>query len=297
MRRREFTIGSIAALSTVIAPPRAQAGEAASQLAQLERDTGGRFGVFAVDTGSGWSLAHREHERFPMCSTFKLLAVSAVLANVDRGHEQLLRQVTYGTSDLLPYAPTTRKYVGRGYMTVGALCEAAIALSDNTAANLLLRELGGPPAVTRYARVLRDPKTRLDRTEPTLNTAIPGDPRDTTTPYWMAHDMHEILLGNALSVPLRERLTHWLVACQTGKELLRAGVPSTWREGDKTGLGGRRNATGANDTRNDIAILWPPRRAPLLVTAYLTSATLAEGERDAALARVGRIVSAALVAA
>lgn len=224
-----------------------------------------------------------------MCSTFKLLAVSAMLARVDRGHERLDRRVAYGPRDLLDYAPVTKAHVHDGSLSVGALCAAAIEVSDNTAANLLLRELGGPAAVTRFARSLGDPVTRLDRTEPDLNTAIPGDPRDTTSPRAMARDLQAVGLGSGLSAASRTRLSGWLAHCATGADRLRAGIPSTWRAGDKTG-------SGAHGTANDVAMLTPPSRAPIIVAAYLTGATISSDARDALLANVARLVVKAFAA-
>jgi beta-lactamase class A len=253
-------------------------------LTELEAHSGGRLGVFALDTGSGRSLAHRASERFPMCSTFKLLAVSAVLARVDRRAERLDRRIPYGTHDLLSYAPVTTLHVHAGSMSVGALCAATIELSDNTAANLLLRDLGGPPEVTRFARILGDPSTRLDRNEPTVNTAIPGDIRDTTTPHAMARDLRVLVTGSALSRHSRTLLAGWLAYAQTGTTRLRAGLPFGWRAGDKTG-------SGDNGTANDIAVIYPPGRAPVIVTAYLTGATVSSASRDTLLANVGRVVS------
>ena len=167
---------------------------------------------------------------------------------------------------------------------MAALCEATMTLSDNAAANLLLAQLGGPPAVTALARALGDRVTRLDRTETALNSAIPGDPSDTTSPQAMIGLMRRLLLGDALSVPSREQLTAWMTGATTGLTALRAGVPSGWRAGDKTGA-------GDHGTRNDIAIFWPPNRAPILVAAFFTGtdATLEQG--NATMAEIGRIVA------
>lgn len=155
-----------------------------SSLGDVERRLGGRLGVAVLDTHTGHRVGYHEGERFPMCSTFKLLAVTAVLSRVDGSQEQLDRRIAYGESDLLEYAPVTRAHVGEGGMTLGDLCAAAIEQSDNTAANLILGTLGGPSAVTAYARSLGDSVTRLDRTEPTLNDWQPGEQRDTTSPGW-----------------------------------------------------------------------------------------------------------------
>lgn len=248
----------------------------------IENRVGGRLGVFAFDTGNGRSIAYRAAERFPMCSTFKSLAVAAVLARVDAGQERLARRVPYTHRDLLDYAPVTRAHAGQGWMTIEALCQAAIELSDNTAANLLLASLGGPHAVTRYARSLGDEVTRLDRTEPSLNEYKPGELRDTTSPEAMARDWERILVGEALSAHSRNLLRGWLIADKTGLDCIRAGVPKDWVAGDKTG-------SGENGTRNDVAILKPPGRTPIIVAAYLTGATAFSSARNAALAEVGRI--------
>jgi beta-lactamase class A len=168
-------------------------------------------------------------------------------------------------------------------MTLSALCAAAIEYSDNTAANLLLREMGDPPALTRFARSIGDPVTRLDRNEPTLNEAIPGDPRDTTSPATMLADMRRILLGDVLRPASRSQIDAWLAGNTTGMKRLRAGLPPDWQVGDKTGNG----AT----TLNDIAIIRPPGRQPILATVYLAEAKLSDAERDKPIAAVGEVVA------
>jgi beta-lactamase class A len=284
MQRRDVLKGMVLAGAAVALarPLRAAAkglGVEAS-LATLERQHGGRLGVAIHDTGSGRRVAHRGDERFLMCSTFKLLLAAAVLQRVDSGEEKLDRRIVFGKGALLEWAPVTRKHVGPPGMTVSALCEAAVTQSDNTAANLLLKQIGGPQALTAYARSLGDPLTRLDRTEPTLNR--PDGDKNTTTPVAMLRDVHELLLGDALSSASRERLTGWLLANQTGGDSLRAGLPSDWREGDKTGSG--------DTATNDVAILWPPQRKPVLVAAYYENANATGKDRHAVLAEVGRIV-------
>lgn len=185
---------------------------------------------------------------------------------------------------MLAWAPVTSHRTGAPGMSVAELCQAAITVSDNTAANLLLASLGGPAAVTAYARGLGDPLTRLDRIEPELNTGSPGDVRDTTTPNAMLADLRALLLGNALSASSRQQLAEWLRATRTGTGKLRAGVPGDWRVGDKTG-------SGAQGESNDIAIIWPPQRKPLLVTAYYAASSADAAGRDAVLAAVGRIAA------
>lgn len=264
----------------------AAAMAAVDKLVALEARIGGRLGVAALDVASGARLAHRDDERFAMCSTFKAMAVAALLAKVDRGAERLDRFVRFGEADLLEYAPAARAHVRDGGMRLADLCAAAVMLSDNTAANLILHAIGGPAGWTGFVRSLGDACSRLDRTEPTLNTADVGDPRDTTTPLAMLGDLQLTVLGKVLSPASRERLAGWMVRCQTGDARLRAGLPVAWRIADKTG-------TGAHAACGDIAVAWAPA-GPIVITSYLTGAEAASpAERDAAHAEVGRIVAAA----
>lgn len=286
--RRVWTRRGLIA-SAALAPFAAWAGDNPEGLIQaIETRVGGRLGVSALDTQTGRRIAWRADERFPMCSTFKLLLVTRVLRKVENGEEKLDRWVKYAQSDLLDYAPVAKEHLDKGGMTVKDLCEAAIVWSDNTCANLLLASVGGPKGVTLQARALGDAMTRLDRTEPTLNTAIPGDPRDTTTPSAMLDDMDRILLHDVLQDGLRQRLIDWMVACRTAANRIRAGVPSGWMRGNKTG-------TGANGTTNDIAVLWPPGRKPILLTVYFTGSKASSSDCEAAIADVARIVSTVFV--
>lgn len=287
MRRRELlkgmALGGAAIAMGHLAHAAAETAPsgAGTRLAALERRHGGRLGVAIFDTGSGRREGHRADERFLICSTFKLLLAAAVLQRVDQGRERLGRRIVFGKDVLLGYAPITKQHVGSPGMMVSELCAAAITLSDNTAANLLLKEIGGPQAVTAYARGLGDEATLLDRIEPALN------PYDMTTPKAMLGDMRQLLLGDRLSQASRALLISWLVACQTGLQSLRAGLPGDWRVGDKTGQWDG-NGQGAN---NDIAIVWPPNRKPILVAAYYMNHTTDPSTRKAVLADVGRIVA------
>ena len=218
-----------------------------------------------------------------MCSTFKFLAAAATLKRVDDKPDHLDRIVSYGEADLLDYAPVTKRHVEDGGMMLAALCAAAIEYSDNTAANLLLREMGGPTALTRFARAIGDPVTRLDRNEPTLNEAKPGDDRDTTSPAAMLADMRKILLGGVLSPDSRAQLDAWLAANTTGAKRLRAGLPPYWQVGDKTGTG--------NGAFGDIAIIRPPGRQPILATVYIAESKLSAADRDKPFADVGEVIA------
>ena len=261
--------------------------DAANQIAAVESRLGGQMGVAVWDTGSGKRLVYRPEERFPMCSTFKFLAAAAVLKRVDEKQEQLDRFVSYGAKDILEYAPVAKAHLKEGGMTLGALCAAAIEQSDNTAANLLLDAIGGPAGVTNFARSLGDQVTRLDRKEPELNSAIPGDERDTTTPGSMLADMTRIFTGDVLSQSSRSKLEGWLQGNKTGAAMIRAGVPTNWIVGDKTGR-------GANGATNDIAIMRPPGRAPVLLAIYSVESTATANDRAAAIAEAAKIVAESL---
>lgn len=223
-----------------------------------------------------------------MCSTFKLPLAGWMLALVDQGKERLDARVQYPASQVVDYSPVSGPKAGAGGgLTVGELCSATVSLSDNTAANVLLARHGGPAGFTAFVRSLGDPITRLDRTEPTLNEAAVGDPRDTTTPLAMLQTMQKLVLGNALSPMSRAWLQRWLVETSTGDKRLRAGVPG-WKVGDKTGT------AGDSGTANDIGVLWPQDGgAPVLVTCYLTRSKASPEQRDAAIAQVARAVAAA----
>ncbi len=278
--RRSFLAAPLLALP-------ASADDAASRLAELERRNGGRLGVAALDTASGRRVAHRAEERFPLCSTFKFLAAGFVLARVDRGEEKLDRRVVFAEKDLVTYSPVTKDHVGPGGMTMAEICDAAVTLSDNTAGNLMFASFGGPAGLTSYARSLGDRATRLDRIETELNEAKPGDPRDTTTPVAMVGTMQRLLIEDSLSAVSRDRLIGWLVASKTGARRVRAGLPADWRVGDKTG-------TGNNGTANDVAIAFPPGRAPILITAYYTESTISDDARNTVIAEAARLAAAGL---
>ena len=260
--------------------------QAVTELEALESAAGVRLGVFALATEDGARIAHREDERFPFCSTFKVILAAAILDRGTREPGLLDRRVDYTKSDLVSWSPVTEKHLDSG-MTVEELCAAAIQYSDNTAANLLIRILGDPADVTAYARSIGNQTFRLDRWETALNTAIPGDPRDTVTPRAMAGSLEVLIDGDALRPADRERLTAWMVGNTTGNKRIRAGVPAAWRVGDKTG-------SGAYGTTNDIGILWPPERQPLVLAIYLTSEDEKAPWRDDVIAEATRIVVRAL---
>jgi beta-lactamase class A len=254
------------------------------RLAEIELRCGGRLGVAILDTGTRTMTGHRVDERFPMCSTHKALSAAAILARVDGGKERLDRRIRFPAEVVLNYSPATKPYAGTGGMTLGEICEGAVKLSDNTAANLMLDVLDGPGGVTAWLRSIGDDVTRLDRTEPTLNEARPGDPRDTTSPAAMAATLERLVLGEVLSPASRAKLTEWLVGGQTGGARLRAGVPAGWQVGEKTG-------TNDHGTANDIGVVWPPGREPVVVTAFITASGASLDVQNGAIADVARAVA------
>ncbi len=287
---RTVTLGAAATAlrSTLEAQPITTLDDVSAKLAALEQRSGGRLGVAVLDTGTGATAGHRLAERFAMCSTFKVLLAAAVLRRVDAGSERLDRLLPVPAKPLVPHSPLTEPHAG-GTMTIGDLCHAALVESDNTATNVLLSSLGGPATITQFARSIGDPVTRLDRTEPSLNSAVPGDPRDTTSPAAMAGDLRRLLLGDVLEPASRARLKSWMVENRYGLDRLRANLPAGWGAADKTGSNGE-------TTSNDVAVFWPPNRAPLVVTAYLTECPGSDAHRAAVLASVGRLIVGAVQA-
>ena len=288
MQRRLFSLalGGGAAAMAISASAKNSRGQGTpdveAQLRQIEAASGGRLGVCILNTADGRRFGHRADERFPMCSTFKLLAAALVLQRADSGLDRLDRPIAIERSAIVPHSPLTEPHVGR-HMTLGALCEATITQSDNAAANLMLASFGGPAGLTAYVRSLGDPLTRLDRNEPGLNEAVAGDPRDTTTPAAMLGLMQKLVLGDALKPASRAQLRDWLIANKTGDRKIRAGLPAGWQVGDKTG-------GGAFGTNNDVAIVWPPGRPPIVVTTYLTQTQAPLAQRDATLAAVAALM-------
>lgn len=285
-------VGACSAQQEVVTPPASAPPSVASEpdpavdaaFTQLERDFDARLGVYAVDTGSERTLAFRAEERFAYASTFKALAAAAVL---DRTSPAELDQVVrYGRADIVEFSPITERHVGSG-MTLRDLCDAAVRYSDNTAGNLLLRHLGGPAGLDAALAEIGDDVTRVERWEPELNEAVPGDERDTSTPRALATGLRAYALGDALAEDDRAVLTRWLRGNTTGDALIRAGVPDGWVVGDKTG-------NGAYGTRNDIAVLWPPDRAPVVLAIMSSRDEPAAEHDDAIIAKAAEVAVGAL---
>ena len=261
----------------------------------LEIKSGGRLGVAIFDTATGRVTGHRMDERFGMCSTFKLPLAAVVLAEIDAGRLRGDTVLSYKEADLAPNSPVAKANLGKGGMTILDFAKAAQQFSDNTAANLLIRQLGGPTGVTAKLRALGDSVSRLDNYEPAMNLVLPSEIHDTTTPRGMAMGMRAFLLGKALKPATRNMLTGWMIETRTGARRIRGGLPSAWRAGDKTGSSW--NETVMVDKVNDNAIFWPPGRAPVIVSAYLDGGNMSKAirpEDEAILAEVGRIAAGSI---
>jgi beta-lactamase class A len=263
-------------------PTLARAANAEQGLAELEASAKGRLGLSAINTADGSRIDYRSGERFAFCSTFKIVAASALLKRSAKEDGLLQQRIVFTKDDLVTYSPITSKHVGEG-MTVAELCAAGIQYSDNTAANLMIRLIGGPAAVTAFARSIGDQQFRLDRTETTLNTAIPDDPRDTTTPAAMADTLRGLALGDRLDAPQRDQLIAWLRGNTTGGKRIHAGIPAGWTAGDKTG-------TGDYGATNDVGLAWPPGKPPIVLAIYFTGTSKDAAPRDDVLASATRIV-------
>ncbi|MFD4478935.1 class A beta-lactamase [Streptomyces sp. NPDC058471] len=253
--------------STVTTKPAGATKASGREFKALERKFDARLGVYALDTGTGREVAYNAGERFAYNSTFKALAAGAVLREYSLSG--LDRKITYSKDDLVANSPVTEKHVDTG-MTLGELCDAAVRYSDNTAANLLFDRLGGPEGLNAVLKKMGDDVTRMDRIEPDLSTWVPGEKRDTSTPRALAKDLRAFVLGDALRKGERAQLTKWLRTNTTGDNTIKAGVPANWVVGDKTGTGSYYGA------RNDIAVVWPPDGAPI-VMAILSN----RGKKDA----------------
>jgi len=290
IERRQFLIGAgglglLGAMPALAARQGALGGaRLAAAVAALERRSGGRLGVAIVDTGTRRRFSHRGDERFPLCSTFKFLLAADLLARADRGAIDLAKRLPIQASHL-GNSDFVKSRVGRD-ASLAELAHAIIEISDNDAANLLLAEIGGPAALTRFARAIGDPVTRVDNVEPVSDA--PSDVSDTTSPAAMAADFERILLGGVLKPASRATLRDWLLHSKTGVGRLRAGLPRGWRLAHKTG-------TGMHGSSNDTGLVWRPHGAPLLVSVYLTGSRLDDAGRDAVIAGVARAAASAAI--
>ena len=287
---------SLALALTIAAPGSLASAQAAGfdpaplerTVAEAENRLSARIGVAVLDTETGKTWMHRGDERFPLNSTFKAFLCAALLQKAEDGEVDPQRLVRIEKADLVTYSPVTEKKIGSGGMSYLELCQATVSLSDNTAANLVLDAVGGPEGLTAYLRGIGDTVTRLDRRETELNEGRPGDERDTTTPAAAAATLNKLVLGNALSDPAKQQLAGWLLGNEVGDATLRAGLPENWPVADKTGAGG-------NGSRNDIGVIWPEGRAPVVIAVYITGTEASFDDRNRAIADIGAALADSLV--
>ena len=272
------------ALAAALAPE-AQAASAASALKAIKKRTGGRLGVHILDSQSGKRLTLDDDSRYAMASTFKVPLVASLLWQVDHAAFPLTQVLPFAKTDLVANSPILQKAIEQGVteLTVRDLCGAAVAYGDNAAANVLLKAMGGPDALTKFMRSIGDEITRLDRIEPDLNSNLPGDERDTTTPHAMVESLLKIFTQSVLSLASRALLIDWMITSRTGLDRVRKGLPKSWQTGNKTG-------TGQYGAVNDVAVTWPPDRRPILIAVYMSDSKLDTAQLAAAHAEIGQIV-------
>ncbi|WP_312477909.1 class A beta-lactamase [Kosakonia cowanii] len=256
------------------------------KIEMLENKSGGKLGLTVVDTSDGTTYSWRGDEKFPLCSTSKVMVVAAILKKSESDTNLLAKKITINKSDMVNYNPITSKYIDSS-MTITELSKAALQYSDNAAMNKLLSYLGGPRYATQFARTIGDKAYSLDRNEPGLNTAIPSDSRDTTTPSAMAETLNKLILGSALKKEQKAKLTEWMKGNTTGLNSIKAGLPAEWTVADKTG-------SGDYGTTNDVAVIWPKNHAPVILTTYFTQPEKDASARKDVLASAAKLIAEAI---
>jgi len=292
--RRDVIFGAGAGmLLSGHAGARGSEADPVAYLRDVERAAGGRLGAFVLDTGSGRSVGWRADERFCHCSTFKLSLAAMALRDADAGRLDLAETLAVDRADLVDHSPVVEAALAGGRLSILALAEAVQVVSDNAAANVLMRRLGGPDAVTRFWRAIGDRTSRLDGYEPAINVIPPGTRENSTTPRAMAATVRRIVLGDVLGAASRERLRGWMAATASGRGRIRAGIPANWRGLDKTGTGMR---PGIGNKTNDLAVLFPPGgRAPIVVAGYFEHPSFSPDTRprdEAVLKTLGQVAAA-----
>jgi len=282
MISRRSVVGLVLAAATS-AP--INAASAQRTLKAIHKRIGGRLGVHVLDSQSGRRIGYNDGQRYAMASTFKLSLAAALLWQVSRGAFPLAHKLPVSREDVVSHSPVVEAALASGTsdMSIQELCAAAVVHSDNTAANILLKGIGGPQAFTQFMRTIGDEVTRLDRFETMLNSNLPGDERDTTTPRAMVDSMLKIFTQDVLTVPSRAMLIDWIGQSKTGLDRVRAGLPKSWQSGDKTG-------TSQNGAVNDLVLTYPPGRRPILIAVYMSESKLDTSTLKAAHAEIGKLV-------
>ncbi|SCC21042.1 class A beta-lactamase [Kosakonia oryziphila] len=286
-----FSTKSICSLLLIFLPLVHAAAMDSARLANVvhlqEQQLGARIGVAVLDTASSKTVSYRGDERFPLNSTHKALLCGALLSKVDKGELALTESTQFPRSALVEYSPITEKFVAPARINWQQLCSAAVSYSDNTAANLLAQKLGGPAAITQYLQTLGDSVTRLDRVEPELNSAVPGDERDTTTPLAVSRTLQKLTLGTALKPGSRAQLIQWMREDKVADALLRSTLPAGWTIADKTGA-------GDFGSRSIISVVWPKNSTPRIVVIYITNTKATSKQSNAAIASLGKEIFSAI---
>ena len=286
-----FSVTKLLAASLLLSAALAQASindEGLAAVAQQEEQAlKAHIGIAVIDTGAESVASYRGNERFPLNSTHKALLCGALLSEQDKGKLRLTERTQFDRAALVTYSPVTEKFVAPAEMSWEQLCQAAIGYSDNTAANLLAKKLGGPVAVTHFFADLGDKVTRLDRFEPELNSAVPGDMRDTTTPLAVSGTLQKLTLGTALTPASRAQLLQWMRDDKVADALLRSVLPAGWSIADKTGA-------GEYGSRSIISVVWPENGKPLIIAIYITQTEATLAQSNAAIARIGKAIFATL---
>ncbi|TNH41791.1 class A beta-lactamase [Photorhabdus luminescens] len=255
----------------------------ATVVKQEEQTLNARIGVAVIDTASDKIVSYRGNERFPLNSTFKALLCGVLLSEVDKGKVALTDAIQFNKTELVEYSPVSEKFVAPASMNWQQLCSAAVSYSDNTAANLIAKKVGGPAAMNLFFSGLGDSVTHLDRYEPELNSAIPGDERDTTTPVAVSQTLQKLTLGEVLKPSSRQQLVEWMRDDKVADALLRSVLPAGWKIADKTGA-------GDYGSRSIISIVWPKNSSPLIVAIYITQTEATIVQSNEAIARIGKIL-------
>ncbi|MFZ1741438.1 MAG: class A beta-lactamase [Pontixanthobacter sp.] len=291
MTRRTVLAGASAAFTAACVPiDTSTPGRSTAQLRLIEVASGGILGAAILDTGSGAIMGNRLDERFAHCSSFKLSLAALAMQRSANGRDAMDTPLAITAEDITSYSPVTQERVGQ-MMTIAELARVSLSQSDNAAANILLRHFGGPEILTAFWRSIGDEVSRLDRYETELNYVPPGELRDTTTPRAMVHTVQTLLYGSALPSAMQQTLREWMVETSTGHKRIRAGLPRSWRAGDKTGTA---FAPGMGSVYVDLAFAEPPQAAPLIITAYLRLKevhTRVEPATEAVLASVGTLAA------
>ena len=280
-----FTLSILSTVTTMSA--NAEQMTLSRKIHQLEKDLDMRIGISFYDENNNKTWQYNGDQSFPLVSTFKAFACAALLARVDSNQDTLERAIPVHKNQLITYSPITEKYIDKT-MTNAELCSAAITLSDNTAGNLILKNIGGPSGLTQFMRSIGDEKTQLSRWEPELNEANPGDTRDTTSPNAIVKSLRKVLLGSYLSISSQKQLTDWLLHDKVADGLIRSILPNDWKIGDKTGAGGY-------GSRAIIAVIWPPERKPVFISIYLTQTKASMDIRNHTIVEISKVIKESLI--